>query len=57
MPIEQLIVFVGWLVLALLGGVAIVFVWERLRLRYTARRASGPPQSETSKNPGGERDP
>jgi sensor domain CHASE-containing protein len=37
MPIERLIFFAGWLTLALLGGVLVVFVWEWLRSRYSAR--------------------
>jgi len=34
MILSQLILFAGWLVAALLGGVALVFAWERLRARH-----------------------
>lgn len=34
MPLSQLLFFAVWLAAALIGGVALLFVWERLRARY-----------------------
>jgi hypothetical protein len=39
MTTGQLIFFAIWLVLAIAGGVLIVFVWERLRAKYGAGNA------------------
>jgi hypothetical protein len=57
MTAEQLIVFAVWLVLALLGGALIVFVWERLRSRYSAGGASAPAASEASSDSKSRSDP
>ena len=35
MAIGQLVFFAVWLLLALIGGALIVFVWERLRKRHS----------------------
>jgi hypothetical protein len=33
MPVSQLIFFAGWLAAAMLGGVLVVFVWQRILSR------------------------
>ena len=42
MPTGQLIFFACWLALAMLGAVAIVFAWERLRSRSNSPAGSDP---------------
>jgi hypothetical protein len=37
MPVSQLVFFAGWLALAMLGAVLLLYVWRRL----TAERRSG----------------
>jgi len=35
MPLSQFIFFAAWLVAALVGGLLLVFVWERLRAKHS----------------------
>jgi hypothetical protein len=41
MPIEQLVYFAVWLLLALIGGALIVVAWERLRKRHSQSQSAG----------------
>ncbi len=48
MPIETIIFIVCWIVVAILGGGMLVYVWQMLLARYEDRRARKQKVSEQS---------
>jgi len=43
MPLSQLIFFAGWVVAALIGGAALLLVWEKLRVKHQGETPGTPP--------------